>query len=265
MKIGVIGLGVVGGAVQHGLQKIGRDIKGYDIKYPETSLSDVLDTEVCFVCVPTNTNEAGENDTSIVEKVVGDLAEKNYAGVVAIKSTVVPGTTDKLHERHKNLRLAFCPEFLRERSAVVDFVENMDICPIGAYSDEDFEKVKASHGSIPQTVTQLTPKEAEFVKYFSNVFNAMRVVFANEFYEVCKAAGVNYQNVKDCAVGRDNIPNVYLDCNENMRGFGGTCLPKDSRAFATYAKKLGLDLKLFALIIEENNKFPITVFKGMRA
>jgi UDPglucose 6-dehydrogenase len=262
MKIGVIGLGVVGGAVQHGLQKIGNDVKGYDIKNPGTSIDDLLDSDVCFVCVPTNIN--GENDTSIVEAVVSELAKKNFIGVVAIKSTVIPGTTDRLATQYKDLKLSFCPEFLRERSAVVDFSENMDICPIGVYHDEDFETVREAHGSIPQKVIKLKPKEAEFVKYFSNVFNAMHVVFANEFYEVCKAAGVNYQIVKNCAVARQNIPNVYLDCNENMRGFGGVCLPKDSQAFAAYAKKLGLDVKLFELIIEENNKFPKTVFNGMR-
>lgn len=264
MKIGIIGVGVVGGAVRHGMRKIGHEVKVFDIKLPETSINDVVDTEVCFISVPTKTDEDGTNDTSIVEATITDLAKVGYRGVAAIKSTVIPGTTDRLKEKSPSMRLVFSPEFLRERYAEVDFVENMDICPIGAYNDEDFEVVKKAHGNIPQKVIQLTPKEAEFVKYFSNVFNALRITFANEFYDVCAAAGVRYQNVKDAVVFRKNIPDAYLEVNEMMRGFGGVCLPKDTQAFATYAKKMGLDLKLFDLIVADNKKYPTTVFDGMR-
>jgi UDPglucose 6-dehydrogenase len=264
MKIGIIGVGVVGGAVRHGMKKIGQDVTFYDVKLPETSIDSVLDSEVCFICVPTKTNDEGENDTSVVEATLTALSGKGYKGVAVIKSTVIPGTTDQLSEKFKNVRLAFCPEFLRERYAEVDFVENMDVCPIGAYNDADFELIKKAHGNLPQRVMQLTPKEAEFVKYFSNVFNAMRIVFANEFFDVCTAAGVRYQNVKDCAVLRKNIPDAYLECNDMLRGFGGVCLPKDTQAFATYAKKLGLDVKLFDLVVAENKKYPKTVFDGMR-
>lgn len=263
MNIGVIGLGVVGSAVRHGLQKIGHSVEGYDIKYPETSIKDVLDTELCFVCVPTKTTAEGACDVSIVETVLRELEQSNYQGLVAIKSTTVPGTTDAFSKKFK-LRLAFCPEFLRERAAFTDFVENHDLCVIGVYNDEDYETIKKAHGNLPKQVAKLTPKEAEFTKYFSNVFNALRIIFANEFYEVCKAVNVDYQKVKDAITRRNTIIDVYLDCNENFRGFGGTCLPKDTRAFALFAKQLGLDMKLFDIIVEENKKFNTTVFKGMR-
>ncbi len=264
MKVGIIGVGVVGGAVRHGMKKIGNEVSVYDIKIPGTSIQNVLDSEVCFICVPTKTDDNGENDTSVVDETIAALSKSGYRGVATIKSTVVPGTTDRLAEQYKTIRLAFSPEFLRERYAEVDFVENMDVCPIGAYSDEDFELIKKAHGNIPQRTVKLAPKEAEFVKYFSNVFNALRIVFANEFFDVCMAAGVRYQNVKDCAVLRKNIPDAYLECNDMLRGFGGVCLPKDTQAFATYAKKLGLDLKLFDLVVAENKKYPKTVFDGMR-
>ena len=264
MKIGIIGVGVVGGAVRRGMQKVGHEVSVYDVKLAETSLGDVLNSEVCFICVPTKTNENGENDVSIVETTLRELAKNNYKGVVVIKSTALPGTTDKFTQQFKDLRLAFCPEFLRERYAEIDFTENMDVCPIGAYNDNDFELIKKAHGNLPQNVSKLTPKEAEFIKYFSNVFNALRVVFANEFFDVCQAAGVNYQKVKECVVLRKNIPDVYLDCAENLRGFSGMCLPKDSLAFATFVEKIRPDLKLFETIVHENKKFPKTVFDGMR-
>ncbi|MFA5185784.1 MAG: hypothetical protein WC551_04815 [Patescibacteria group bacterium] len=263
MKIGVIGLGVVGSAVKHGLERLDHQVIGYDIKLPDTTLESVLDTDLCFICVPTPPDETGSCNISIVQNVVGELDTAGYKGLCVIKSTVTPGTTDELKKTTK-IRLAFCPEFLRERAAYTDFVENHDLCVIGADDPADFELVKTAHGRLPQNFAHLTPLEAEFAKYYSNIFNALRIVFANEFYEVCKATGADYSKIKQALVKRSTIHDVYLDCNENIRGFGGVCLPKDTAAFAQFVDKLGLDMKLFSLIVDENKKFTRTVFKGMR-
>jgi UDPglucose 6-dehydrogenase len=263
MQIGIIGIGVVGAAVKHGLEKISQTVRAYDIKYPESSLDDVLDTELCFVCVPTPSMADGACDTSIVEQTIRNLTEKNYRGLVVIKSTVTPGTTDRL-AKSTTLRLAFCPEFLRERAAFTDFVENHDVCVIGANTPEDFALVRDAHGTLPKKVVHVTPLEAELSKYFSNVYNALHIIFANEFYEVTKALGGDYTRIKNAMVNRATVNDVYLDCNENFRGFGGVCLPKDTAAFAALVKQMGLDLKLFELIVDENKKFKKTVFDGMR-
>ena len=142
MKIGIIGLGLVGKAIRHGFARIGHDIAGYDIALPETTLKDALSGEVVFVCVPTPSASDGSCDTSIVENVIGQINDAGYPGLVAIKSTVEPGTTDKLIKRYPRLRLAFCPEFLREKATFTDFVEQHDVCVIGTYSTEDFELLK---------------------------------------------------------------------------------------------------------------------------
>lgn len=258
MKIGIIGVGMVGKAIQHGFTRIGHQVKPYDINLPKTSQKDVLPTEVAFISVPTPQKKDGSCDTSIVEKVVGELAKAKYKGLAVIKSTVEPGTTDRLHKKYPKLRLAFCPEFLREKATYTDFVEQHDVCIIGAYTEKDYELVKKAHDPLPQAYAHLTPREAEFTKYFSNIFNAMRITFANQFYDVCKAAGVDYQKVKNAVVKRRNIPNFYLDCNENFRGFGGSCLPKDTEAFAAFVKKLGLNVRLFEQIVEENRRYAAT-------
>jgi len=263
MHVGVIGLGIVGGAVHEGLINLGHDVRGHDIKLG-TEIQSVLDTEICFVCVPTPSNDDGSCNTIIVEEVVSDLNEFKYKGVVALKSTITPGTTTRLSEKFPDLTICFVPEFLRERCAVSDFIENHDLCVIGTTSSNVFEAVKECHGSYPEEFLQLAPTEAELIKYFNNVHNALLVTFANCFYQVCEELGANYTNVKSAAVKRPHIHDSYLDCNEEMRGFGGPCLPKDTRALASLVREHNMDIELFNIMLKENNKYKTTVWPGMR-
>ena len=264
MHIGVIGLGVIGSAIKQGFERLGNQTSGYDIKYPETSLNDILPTDMCFICVPTNSLPDGSCDTQIVRLVVRQLVEAGYKGDIIIKSTVKPGTSDLLTEEF-HTPIVFCAEFLRERAALTDFLENQDICVIGTHDDATFERIKNVHGTLSPHYFKLSPTEAELVKYFSNTFNALRIIFANEFYEVCKHLGADYQKIKEAMVKRKTMVDSYLDCNENTRGFGGMCLPKDTRAMASLVRELGLDLRLFDVILEENKKFRTTLFEGMRS
>ena len=253
MKIGIIGVGVVGGTLAYGFNRIGHEVIKHDLKLA-TKIDVVLGTLLTFVCVPTLQAVNGLCDTSSVEEVVASLAEIGYEGVVVIKSTVTPGTTDRLAKEFPFLRLAFCPEFLREKSTYSDFVENHDVCIIGTLYDKDFELVKAAHEPLPKAYELLTPIEAELAKYFSNTFNAARIIFANQFFEVCKAVGANYTAVKNAVSKRTNIGGYYLDCNENFRAFGGSCLPKDTSALATFVKEKGIDAPMFEWLLAANER-----------
>tara|TARA_R110000787_G_scaffold104936_5_gene212328 strand:+ start:256 stop:1050 length:795 start_codon:yes stop_codon:yes gene_type:complete len=263
MKIGVIGSkGVVGGACFFGFSKLGHEMVEHDLVL-DSKLEDVLGTDLCFICVPTPSTDEGACDTSIVEKCIIDLSELGYNGVVAIKSTVTPGTTEKLRSS-VDFDLCFVPEFLRERCAITDFVEMHDLLAIGTESSHSFEIIKEAHGNFPQHTVQLSPTEAEFLKYYSNCFNAMKIIFANEFFEICKNLGADYKKVKDAYVKRGMAKDVYLDVNDNWRGYAGMCLPKDVNAMKSLVSELGLDLDLFKFLDNENKKFEPTVPKGMR-
>ena len=264
MKIGIVGLGIVGSAVKYGLERLGHKVSSFDIKNGG-SLADVADAEIVFLCLPTPQSDTGHCDTSVIESVVADLIEKHdYQGIIAVKSTVAPGTTEALQAKHPKAMICHVPEFLRERAAIVDFTDNHDVCVIGTDSDEVFEAVKTSHGHYPKKFIRMSPTEAEISKYFNNVYNATLITFANAFYEVCKRAGADYSVVKNAMVQRDHIFDKYLDCNDNLRGFGGMCLPKDTSAITAFAKENGLAIDFFQAIVDDNNRYEKTVFEGMR-
>jgi len=108
MKVGVVGSeGVVGGACSFGFKLLGHDVRVHDIVL-NTTIDDVVDTQVVFVCVPTPQAADGACDTGIVRKVINDLKDRNYEGVVAIKSTIAPGTSDILSDE-TGLNICFVP------------------------------------------------------------------------------------------------------------------------------------------------------------
>jgi UDPglucose 6-dehydrogenase len=260
MKIGIIGLGVVGKACKFGFELIGHDVSVHDTAL-NTKIEDVRDSEIVFICVPTPSTESGSCDISIVEGVVKELSEMGYGGLIAIKSTVEPGTTDLLSIDY-NVRVCMVPEFLRERCATTDFTENHDVCIVGTWHEEDFKLIKQAHGELPKQFVRLNPKEAEFVKYFNNTYNATLVTFANSFHDLCEKEGIDYNTVMNAITQRDHVSKKYLQCNANFRGFGGACLPKDTRAMA--ALEPGTDITFFSDMLKQNNKFKITVLPGMR-
>lgn len=254
MRLGVVGAGVVGSAIAQGFRQLEHRVCVHDIKLG-TTIRQVLDTQVAYICVPTPAASDGSCDTSIVRSVVDSLAAADYQGVVAIKSTVEPGTTASLVHRHPDLRIAHVPEFLRERLALEDFVHNHDVCIIGTHREDDYALIKASHGSLPRRFLQLTPSEAELAKYFNNVYNAMLITFANNFRTVCEQLGdADYSRVKNGMVLREHIFDRYLDSRPGLGGFGGACLPKDARAFRSLCRQLGLDVELFDAILNDNDK-----------
>jgi UDP-glucose 6-dehydrogenase len=119
----------------------------------------------------------------------------------------------------------------------------------------DADLIRRAHGNLPKNFVMMTPTEAELAKYFVNCFNAYRVNFANAFYDVCGSLGANYSTIKDAVTKRSGIAPDYLTANEQTRGFGGACLPKDTEAFAMFVADLKLPSTLFKDIVVENNLF----------
>lgn len=263
MKIGVAGWGVVGSACGEGFRMLGHDVIPHDPKL-NTELNCLLGAEVVFVCVPTPEGTNGECDLSIVHSTIQGLKNLGYNGVIALKSTSVPGTTQKLIDYYQDKDICFVPEFLRERSALEDFVRNHDLLAVGVASERAWHRVCEAHAWLPKNRVKMTPTEAEILKYYSNTFNALRVTFANVMYEVCDKLNSDYDTVLSTFLMRGTSSPNYLSCGPDMRGYGGMCLPKDTKAMAELCKQLKLPFELFDTINHDNEQVKHTVFPGMR-
>jgi len=254
MNIGIIGKGFVGTAISEGFKTQGHNVIVHDVRL-ETKITDVLSTPILYISVPTPSAPNGDCDTSIVESVLQELFDLNYKGAVCVKSTVKPGSIDGWKEQFNSLNISFVPEFLREKCAVEDFIYNNQVLVIGTEDDEAENMIRECHGVLPVHTVRMKPTEAELVKYFSNSYKAMRVTFANAFYRLSEALGANYDVVKDTFLFHGIGDGHYLRVNKEFGGFGGTCLPKDTRGLANLVDELGLDIDLFRVIVSDNIKF----------
>lgn len=265
MKIGIVGsCGIVGSALTFGFKKLGHKVLEHDIKL-NTKIETLKNTEIIYVCVPTPSLDDGTCDISIVENIAKQLKQINYKGIVALKSTVTPGITDLLYSRYI-LDICHVPEFLRERSAITDFVELNRVLVIGVSEDRQdiANKIIESHGKYPWAVKIVSPIESETIKLVHNAINALRIVFANEIYSICNQNLSNYDNIKECILLSTEMPDKYLDVNKDVRGYSSICLNKDIPSLIQYAKSLGLKLPLLSAIPIANNRFKKTPFTGTR-
>lgn len=262
MNLGVIGAGVVGSAYIKGLKKWGHKVLVYDIKLRKP-FSEILNSKIIFICVPSPSKKNGECDTSIIESVIKRLSINLYKGKVVICSTVFPGFTNKIQDKHKKISISCVPELLRERFAYQDFVKNSKVVVVGTKYKKTFNLIKKCFPKTKQ-IFHVTTNEAEIFKYFNNVYASLRVIFANIFYEISKTFKADYTKVKNIYIKTGKAKDMYLDVNEKLRGYAGVCLPKDTLALIRLIKNKKLKFNLIESIHHDNQKLKKTVFKGMR-
>lgn len=256
LKIGIIGLGMVGEPIRRWFQekrglKRGTDLFCYDTDPKRRYYDDINRADVIFVAVPTPPNPDGSCNISIVESVVSSLKEEK---IVVIKSTVPPGTTENLQNKFLQHKFLFNPEFLTESQAWEDFLK--PIRQIVGYTEKSRDAALSVLNLLPVSFYQSpwisstyavrghTATEAEVIKYASNVFGAIKVSFGNMIYDVCDGlssgeVAANYENVKDALGADPRIGPAWLDVQHgSYRGFGGYCFPKDLNAFHVFVDQL---------------------------
>ncbi len=266
--IGICGQGFVGGALREGM-KHAFDIIAYD-KYKSdlSTVSSIFDmckkAAIVFVCVPTPMKlSTGECDTSIVEDVVNEVAagfgatkRSNGKPSIVLKSTVPPGTSERLQTEHKHVHIIFQPEFLTEANAVNDF-KNQNRIVVGGDSSYARARTKSifskAFPNVPILETSLTV--AELVKYTTNAFLSMKVSFANEMYQICGKLDVQWDRVIEIASHDNRLGYSHwkVPGPDGAFGFGGHCFPKDLRALLFACEQLDVDTTMLEATWHKNN------------
>jgi len=260
MKIGVIGCGVVGEAHAKLCEAFGHRVfrndrvpKDADNYYGKSDLKKHC--EMIFLCLPTPSTSNGIS-MKVFDEVMSGL--EGFKGLVVIKSTVLPTTCDSYSALY-NLRIAHNPEFLTEANAVVDAMQPDKI--IIGRKEEDKELVdmlidlyspfikKGVEVFITNTVT------SELSKYASNCFLAMKVSFANEWFDICKQwKHVDYDVIKNSLYADKRIGDTHLDVKQT-RYWNGHCFPKDTVAMHNMCKLLNIDDKMLHATIMKNTTY----------
>tara|TARA_Y100001963_G_scaffold155343_1_gene246240 strand:- start:437 stop:1261 length:825 start_codon:yes stop_codon:yes gene_type:complete len=246
MRIGIVGQGYVGTALKIGFEPH-YDVVTYDkydlSKSTHSKLSDIVrESEILFVCVPTPMKKDGTCYTGIVEEVIKEINETANGQIVVIKSTVPPGTTDKLHRKYKSVKVIFNPEFLTEANFIEDFKNQNRIILGGTRNGTN--KVRQIYSRVfpNATIVKTGAKHAEMVKYFINCFLATKVSFANEMKYICDNIDLDYDKVVEYATYDERLGKSHwaVPGPDGDLGYGGHCLPKDLSAIINEFETLGL-------------------------
>ena len=249
MRIGIVGQGYVGSAVKEVFNKHYAtntfDLNG-DCNCRD--MEELIDTsDVIFVCVPTPMRKDGSCDTSIVDSVVHELnglaiTRQDANRIIAIKSTVPPGTTNRLNKECNNISVIFNPEFLTEANFIDDF-KNQNRIIIGGERPSSTKLRQVYSLAFPDaTIVKTGSITAEMVKYFTNTFLATKVSFANEMYQICGRLGIDYDKVVEYSTYDERLGKSHwaVPGPDGHYGFGGSCFPKDINALI----QLGLELDM---------------------
>lgn len=242
MNIGIIGQGFVGNAVYLKFKSF-YNVLTYDLNTQlcNSNIDEIRSKcKVIFICVPTPMNKDGSCDFSIVESVIDNFS--NLKDVILVnKSTVTPGTSDYLSKKYSKVDIVFNPEFITEKNAVDDYSKQERIILGGSKPIVDFLKNIFSNVFPNSNIILTDLIHAEMIKYFTNLFLATKISFANEMFQLCAKLNINYDNVVKCVLEDRRIGNSHFSVpgHDGDFGFGGHCFPKDLGAIIHLTTNLG--------------------------
>ena len=260
-KVGVIGLGFVGSSIFRSLQLKSCNVKGYDKYKDSDSYLSVIDSDIIFLALPTIFDEnIQQYDKSCIMEVCTDLQKDKFKGLVVIKSTVEPKTTNNLSDLFPNLKFIHNPEFLTAATAFEDF-HNQTHIVLGKSKnilDDDLQMLKEfyMHYYPKAEISLCTSNESESMKSFVNCFYAVKIQFFNELYALCKKTGNNYNTIRDLMLknGWINPMHTNVPGTDGKISYGGYCFPKDTNALLEFMKTENTPCEVLQATISERNK-----------
>ena len=259
IRIGIIGKGFVGSAIEYGFSfdpDYKADIKIYD-KNPslsKNSLNETInDSDIVFVSVPTPANRDGSINLDMVEEALLSIDKcRTNNSIIILKSTLIPGSCEYFAKKFYKLNIVFNPEFLTEKNANYDFLNQSRIILGG--STENTNKVAkvykwrfnqcSTKDKIP--IIQTNFETAELIKYMNNCFLATKVSFMNEMKMIASKTNVDWDKAVEGFIGdpRVGISHVSVPGSDGKLGFAGSCFPKDLQAIIHFAQSLNVDMNV---------------------
>lgn len=239
---------------------INKGFREGNLKATTDVFSAIEDSEIAFICVGTPSARDGSVELSFLKKVITEIMKAvNKKYIIVIRSTIPPGTFQKISDTAekvsgkklgKDLDIVLNPEFMREGSAIDDFF-NPPFIVISTENRLSARKVSSVYKGVKAKIFIVKPKIAEMIKYASNSFHALKIVFANEIGMLCKGLGIDSNKLMGlfCEDKQLNLSPYYL-----MPGFayGGSCLPKEIASLQHNSRLLKLNLPLIWSISTSN-------------
>lgn len=240
--------------VEHGLDELlAKGLRNGNLRFVVGAANAVVDAEVVFLCVPTPQSADGSADLSYVETACVEIAQAlTYEAIVVNKSTVPVGSARVVERvlRRPDVRVVSNPEFLREGSAIDDFLKP-DRVVIGCDDRAAGMAVAALYDGIRPQVVITDPASAETIKYAANAFLATKLSFMNAIAAICEGVGAD---VDDVIVGIGYDKRIGSEFLRPGPGWGGSCFGKDSRALLKIAHDAGYQFDLLEGVIAVNNE-----------
>jgi UDPglucose 6-dehydrogenase len=265
-KIGIIGLGFVGGAIKNAMEGLWPDplvlvdpAKGYT-----TTIADLKECSGVFISVPSPQGTDGSCDTSILESVLKELKTIDYTGVIISKCTAPPDVYTRLNEEYPNLIHA--PEFLTAANANRDY-ENGKFAIIGgsvlAYQREAERLIRIGQQGLGENVRYCSIGEAALAKYAINSFMSTKVIFMNELYQLADSMRLDYNKISEMVKMDGRIGNSHMQVPgpDGAFGFGGACFPKDTSALLKIAEQHGVAMNVLDAAVKKNTLLRLTESK----
>jgi len=266
LKIAIIGVGHVGRTMAD-LFSPKSEVVTYDASWNEPyPAEEISQCDVALICVNTPSAEDGSCDISNVKDAVTCLPINN----VLIKSTVSPGTTDELI-RLTGKNICFWPEYVGESAYYHEFwsdgAENMPFNIFGGRQSATSEFIDMMIPILGPTKRyfQCSAVEAEVIKYMENAYLGLKVTFVNEFSQICRAFGADWNTVREGWLLDPRVERSHTAVFREEPGFGGKCLPKDIKAIVQASMQAGYDPRLLAAVLSSNERFRTGIADGGRS